>query len=181
VPAYAVNEQELIERFLSDPAEDTFACLYRALSPCVFRFFIGRSCERSVAEELMQDVMLAVYRQSRQLRDPELFRPWMFKIALNAWRKHLRQIDRRVVTTDFDTASEHVAAPAPDPLVRSYFRQWMEWLDPDERELITLRHVDGMEYHEIAAVLGLPTGTVQWRLFHTRRKLAARFGGRPPA
>jgi DNA-directed RNA polymerase specialized sigma24 family protein len=40
---------------------------------------------------------------------------------------------------------------------------------------MTLRYVDELEYHEIAEVMGLPAGTVQWKVFNAKRKLAQRF------
>ena len=40
-----------------------------------------------------------------------------------------------------------------------------------------LRYIEGLEYHEIAAVLDLPIGTVQWKIHNSKKKLAARFGG----
>ena len=52
----------------------------------------------------------------------------------------------------------------------------MAWLNPEERQIMMLRYVDDLEHHEIAAVLGLPLGTVQWKVFQTTRKLAAHFG-----
>jgi RNA polymerase sigma factor (sigma-70 family) len=52
----------------------------------------------------------------------------------------------------------------------------MEWLEPAEREMMLLRYLEGFEYHEIASMLNIPVGTVQWKIFHSKRKLAARFG-----
>jgi RNA polymerase sigma-70 factor (ECF subfamily) len=176
VHVQTLSEQQVIARFLADPSEDTFGELYRAVSPRIFRYFLVRFYDRGVAEELTQDVMLAAYRQSRQLRDPELFRPWIFKIALNALRKHLRHDGRQVVTTELDAVCSRFPAPGTDPLAGRRFSEWMAFLDPEEREMMTLRYVDGLEYHEIASVLKFPLGTVQWKLFHSRRKLAKRFG-----
>ena len=54
----------------------------------------------------------------------------------------------------------------------SEFRDWMKVLDAQEREAMTLRFVEGWEYHEIAAAKAIPIGTVQWRVFNSKRKLA---------
>ncbi len=48
----------------------------------------------------------------------------------------------------------------------------MKFLEPVERETMTLRFVEGWEYHEIAAAKGVPIGTVQWRVFNSKKKLA---------
>jgi RNA polymerase sigma factor (sigma-70 family) len=48
----------------------------------------------------------------------------------------------------------------------------MALLDSRERELMTLRYFEDWEYHEIAAAQAVPIGTVQWRIFKARKKLA---------
>ena len=52
------------------------------------------------------------------------------------------------------------------------FRDWMAFLESREREALTLRFVEEWEYHEIAAAKNIPIGTVQWRVFNAKKKLA---------
>ena len=52
------------------------------------------------------------------------------------------------------------------------FNDWMDFLEPREKEALTLRFVDECEYHEIAAAQNIPIGTAQWRVFNAKRKLA---------
>ncbi|HEY4086624.1 MAG TPA: sigma factor-like helix-turn-helix DNA-binding protein [Bryobacteraceae bacterium] len=68
------------------------------------------------------------------------------------------------------------ASPQTDPLAAMQMRQWLAVLNPDEREAVLLRYVEGLEYHEIATALDIPLGTAQWRVFQSKKKLAARFG-----
>ena len=53
------------------------------------------------------------------------------------------------------------------------FHRWMSFLESREREALTLRFVEEWEYHEIAAAKAIPIGTVQWRVFNAKKKLAA--------
>ena len=48
----------------------------------------------------------------------------------------------------------------------------MSFLDSREREALTLRFIEKWEYHEIAAAKAIPIGTVQWRVFNAKKKLA---------
>ena len=48
----------------------------------------------------------------------------------------------------------------------------MAFLDSRERDALTLRFVEEWEYHEIAAARDIPIGTVQWRVFNAKKKLA---------
>jgi DNA-directed RNA polymerase specialized sigma24 family protein len=54
------------------------------------------------------------------------------------------------------------------------FHQWMTFLEANEREALTLRFVEEWEYHEIATARAIPIGTVQWRVFNAKKKLATR-------
>ena len=49
----------------------------------------------------------------------------------------------------------------------------MDFLEGGEKEALTLRFVEEWEYHEIAAARNIPIGTVQWRVFNSKKKLAA--------
>jgi DNA-directed RNA polymerase specialized sigma24 family protein len=48
----------------------------------------------------------------------------------------------------------------------------MAFLDSREREVMKLRFIEQWEYHEIAAAQAIPIGTVQWRVFNAKKKLA---------
>ncbi len=169
-------DQDSIGLFLNQPSAETFSALFRMLAPRLIGYFRVRGCDVSLAEDLTQEVMLSVYRQSKTLREKDLFLPWLFKIARNALLQHVRQQGRQVPTTKLDARRHDPGVPADDLALRSRFLEWMEWLQPEEREILTLRYVEGLEYHEIAASLGIPLGTVQWRIFNCKKKLAGRFG-----
>ena len=55
--------------------------------------------------------------------------------------------------------------------------QGLRELSPESREILTLRHLDGLSYEELAARLGFPVGTVMSRLFYARKELRERLGG----
>ncbi len=171
-----VSEQEAIDRFLGAPGEESFRDLFRTIVPRLVRYFRTRGCDRELAEDLTQEVMVTVYHQSGRLRKKELFRPWLFKIVKNTLLQHVRRTGRKVATVALTPGVHEPGGVIVDPLAASRFNEWMAWLEPDERQIMTLRYVEELEYHEIADVLEMPTGTVQWKVFHSKRKLAARFG-----
>jgi RNA polymerase sigma factor (sigma-70 family) len=59
----------------------------------------------------------------------------------------------------------------PDKLSQLQFMEWLSLLEPNERELILLRFVEGLTYEELATALDIPLGTVESRLFAVRKKL----------
>jgi RNA polymerase sigma-70 factor, ECF subfamily len=168
-----LQEVEVAERFLEQRDEDSFDALFHVFSPQLVAFFRRRGHEKTVAEDLAQDVMLTVYRKAGQLRDHTLFRAWLFKVARNAASRYFAQRKREVPTVDVTGSSDFLPAPNCNPFgPASEFNDWMKFLDAKERETMTLRFVEEWEYHEIAAAQAIPIGTVQWRVFNSKKKLA---------
>jgi RNA polymerase sigma-70 factor, ECF subfamily len=168
------QEREAVERFLEKADEDSFDALFRLFSPQIVSFFRKRGHDQGVAEDLAQEVMLTVFRKAGQLRDQKLFRAWLFKVARNTACRHFAQRTRQVPTVDLADMAESLPAPKHNPFgPTSEFRDWMKFLDAQERETMTLRFVEEWEYHEIAAARAIPIGTVQWRVFNSKKKLAA--------
>lgn len=162
------------EKFLDAPNEDSFADLFNIFTPQLVAFFRARSCELALAEDLAQEVMLTVYLKAAQVRDRTLFRAWLFKIARNALCRHYGKQTREVDTVgladlaDRLAAASHKAAATP----AFEFMHWMAFLDSRESEVMRLRFIEQWEYHEIAAAQSIPIGTVQWRVFNAKKKLA---------
>ena len=168
------KECDVAGEFLASPDGDTFAALFRVFSPQLVTYFRRRGHDAALAEDLAQEVMFTVYRKAWQIRDRALFRAWLFKIARNVVCRHFAELDRKVPTVGLadlgdrflSDSSRCTGAPSWE------FRDWMEFLEPGERDVMTLRFVEGWEYHEIAADRSIPIGTVQWRVFNSKRKLA---------
>jgi RNA polymerase sigma-70 factor (ECF subfamily) len=169
-------DREVIDRFFDAPSEQSFEELFHAFTPQVVAFLRSRRCEFSLAEDLAQEVMLNVYRKACQLRDRRSFRGWLFKIALNVMRGYyasnkaheLETVDLATVAGRLVTQPDH--QPAGTPAFE--FLGWMAFLDSCESEVMKLRFIEQWEYHEIAAAHAMPIGTVQWRVFNAKKKLA---------
>ena len=174
-----LHECDVAERFLEQGDEGSFTDLFRIFSPQLVSFFRRRGHETGVAEDLTQEVMLTVYRKAGQLRDHKLFRAWLFKVARNAAHRHFAQRSRQVPTVDLTDMIEVLPAAKRSPLApASEFSDWMKFLDGQERETMMLRFVEEWEYHEIAAAQAIPIGTVQWRVFNSKKKLAQHLSSR---
>jgi RNA polymerase sigma-70 factor (ECF subfamily) len=131
------------------------------------------------ARDALQEASIQAWRQLPKLRDRTRFDAWLSQIVVNACRGLLRgQKRRRVREIEVDVMAEGMAeinsptAGAPDAIAeteavqRAFLR-----LGPDARALIALHYVDQRPLAEIARILGIPVGTVKWRLFRARRIL----------
>jgi RNA polymerase sigma factor (sigma-70 family) len=168
------QELEVANQFLTRRDEDSFTALFRVFSPKLVAFFRRRGHDVVLAEDLAQEVMLTVYRKAGQIRDRTLFRAWMFQIARHTGSQHYAKTTREVPTVNIADVCERLAAPSSRSAVSPAFefRNWIACLEPQEREVMRLRFVEEWEYHEIAAAQAIPIGTVQWRVFNSKRKLA---------
>jgi RNA polymerase sigma-70 factor, ECF subfamily len=169
-----LREGEVAETFLGAPNEKSFTALFKTFTPQLVAFFRARGCELALAEDLAQEVMLAVYCKAAQVRDRALFRAWLFKIARNALCRHYGKKTREVETVDLADVADRLGTAGHTPAATPAFEflHWMAFLDSREREVMTLRFIEQWEYHEIAAAQATPIGTVQWRVFNAKRKLA---------
>src|ERR1700693_4025816 len=167
-------EEAVTNKFLEAPDEDSFGDLFKIFSPQLVAFFRARGCELFLAEDLSQEVMFTVYRKAAQVRDRTLFRAWLFKVARNALSRQYGKQSREVDTIDLGEVSDRLVAASHTPAATPAFEfmHWMGFLDSREREVMKLRFIEQWEYHEIAAAQAIPIGTVQWRVFNAKKKLA---------
>jgi RNA polymerase sigma-70 factor, ECF subfamily len=130
------------------------------------------------AEDVVQDACVRAMRFFSSLRGDDA-RPWLFAIVRNTWYS---RASRRASTegAPFDIAQHDEADDALDPEERllqrhtvAVVRTALEQLPVDFREVLVLRELEGLTYKEIAAVVGVPLGTVMSRLARARDRLMA--------
>lgn len=167
------NEIRVTNEFLDEPSEHSFEALFKVFSPQLLSFFRARTRQHSLAEDLAQEVMLLVHRNAKQVRDRKLFRSWVFKIAHNVLGRYYGKAGRDVETLSLSEMDSFLASSSHQVGSSTFeFQNLLGVLDPQERDIMMLRYVEQWEYHEIAAARGTPIGTIQWRIFNCKKKLA---------
>jgi RNA polymerase sigma-70 factor (ECF subfamily) len=141
------------------------------------RFALSLTGNEADARDIVQETCLRAWRELPRLRDAARFDSWMTQILVNVARTHLRS-RRRVVVKEvpgdrsgWEHREDRVAAsvemiPEADAIRRAFAR-----LDPAQRTLLVLHHVEGRSIEDIARALGIPEGTVKWRLHSARAAL----------
>lgn len=136
--------------------------------------------ESNYAEDLTQDVLVEVFHSAASFRHESSFRTWLYSIARNVCRRHLRSGRFRSYTS-IDQVDEPVQDKRSDPydsMVRSEAEQALgkaiEELPPEQRITLLLKEWQELSYNEIADILEVPVGTVRSRLHNARASLAAR-------
>ncbi|HMV47552.1 MAG TPA: RNA polymerase sigma factor [Blastocatellia bacterium] len=162
--------KQTIEAFRHNPTEESFNALFVAVYGRVRRYFLLRGTDAMTAEDLAQRVMFIVYNKSYELADAGLFQGWLFTIARNELLQHWRRGQSRIETVELEPLAEQLTI-AGDLELRAEFAEWLSLLEPNERELVLLRFVEGLSYEELALAFKTPLGTVKSRLFAVREKL----------
>lgn len=140
--------------------------LYKSVQDPLFRYLVSLVTDPSLAEDILQEVFIRIYRKLRWLREPEAFRAWAYQIASREAFRHLKR-ERRWTDQIRDEAtlgavllSEH---EFPAELVQS-LPELIGNLSPASRAVVVLYYLHEMSLVETAAVLDIPLGTVKSRL-----------------
>jgi RNA polymerase sigma-70 factor (ECF subfamily) len=130
------------------------------------------------AEDVAQQVFLLVYRKLPWLRDPALFRTWLYRIASRQAIGHVSRRKSRGEEELFEMAA--AAVPIEQSLAFDEVRRKIAHLPAGARAVVSLHYIDGYTLEEASASLGIPLGTAKSRLWAgvTRlRKLFQATGG----
>jgi RNA polymerase sigma-70 factor, ECF subfamily len=163
--------------------ERAFARLLDGFGPRTLAYLRGLVGDD--AEDVQQEVWLAVYRGIHTLADPRAFRTWLFRTTRHRAIDFLRARRReRELVEDAALEGGDAASPAEDddplaPLDASALAPALAELPPAQREVLLLRYQHDMSYAELALVTGCPVGTVRSRLHHAKRRLQELLERRP--
>jgi RNA polymerase sigma-70 factor (ECF subfamily) len=157
----------------------------------VYGLIVRMVRDRELAEDLAQDVFFKAYRALDTYDHQRKFSSWLFKIAHNSTIDHLRRGELPTVPLEPETGDDRgLAAVLEDPsavtpehrLLGSDLGQALDEalreLRPAYREVILLRHREGLSYQEIAEVTSASLGTVKTNLHRARKDLADRLRAR---
>jgi RNA polymerase sigma-70 factor (ECF subfamily) len=134
---------------------------------------------RGDVDDLAQEVFVRAWRSLASFRGDSTFRTWLHRVAINVVRTSHARRGRvmRLFVTNAGTGEAPFDPPSRDEPVESSLarRQIIDRalasLPEELRVPVTLRDLQGLEYKEIAAVLGVPIGTVESRIFRARQRL----------
>jgi len=148
---------------------EAFAELFARYRQPVWGFFRRRVADRGRAEDLAQDVFVAVLNGAKRYEPRAPFRAYVFGIAFRVLSAE-RRPGRSTPALDESLRTASMIGPAcgDDEL---WVRQAIARLDENERDVIMLREFEQLSYGEIATLLGIPVNTVRSRLFRARRAL----------
>jgi RNA polymerase sigma-70 factor (ECF subfamily) len=138
----------------------------------------ARLQSRADAEDLVQDVFLKAYSSLNTLRSPELFRAWLYRIAVNKVKDFRR---RQKFTSLFSFGEKDMDQEHPDQSPDGYdqlagkrfwdrFNKFLKCLPGLQQEVFRLRFLDSLSIQEIAITLGRSESAVKTHLYRAIEK-----------
>jgi RNA polymerase sigma-70 factor, ECF subfamily len=167
---------DLVEAIAARADRAAFTRLFSYYGPRVKGYLLRLGLDAAQAEELTQDVMVAVWRKAGSFdRRQASVATWIFRIARNRRIDVFRQA-RRATLDAHDPAFQPPPEAAPDEAAQATeqearVREAMEQLPPEQRELIWEAFYQDRSHREIAERTGVPLGTVKSRLRLAMAKL----------
>jgi RNA polymerase sigma-70 factor (ECF subfamily) len=141
----------------------------------VFRFVLRQVRNETVAEDMISEVFLEVWRQAGKFEGRSAVSTWLLAIARY---KALSEIRRRREEWLDEEVAEAIEDQGDDPEVAvqkkdksEALRKCLSALTPEHREVIDLVYYHEKSVEEVAEIVGIPENTVKTRMFYARKKL----------
>jgi RNA polymerase sigma-70 factor (ECF subfamily) len=181
------TDEELMERYRSGDARAFDQLLRRHQRP-LYNFVYRFVNHRATAEDVVQDAFLRIVRQAQSYKRESKFTTWLYTIARNLCVDHSRRmVHRRAASLDQpkragdeDKRTLGDAIPSQGPAVdrsaigdelKVKIQAAIESLGDEQREVFLMREYAGLQFKEIADIVGIPENTAKSRMRYALEKL----------
>ena len=168
-------DDALIER-IADRDRSAMTVLYVRHNARIYQFILRLVGNSAVAEELVNEVFLEVWRKADRFERRSQVSTWLLAVA----RHKALDVLRRRSSEPLDAEAAEVAQDLADNVeeladrisTSSILRNCLAQLSPTHREIIDLIYYQGRKISDAAAVVGIAQNTVKTRMFYARKRLA---------
>jgi RNA polymerase sigma-70 factor (ECF subfamily) len=181
--------EEALAMRAADGDAGAFDALVTVFQGRVFAVAFRILNDRAEAEDLAQEVFIALYHSISTFRGESKLSTWIYRITRNRCLNRLKFLKRRHVGTQADIDDPAMSRVLADPAssaegahhpagrlagdeLSAVLEQHLRALPEEQRTLVVLRDLEDLSYEEIASITELPLGTVKSRLHRARAELA---------
>ena len=175
-------EPELIEKARKGDsgAFNTVVTAYRKRILGTISRLIGRPED---VEDVGQEVFVRLYYSLDQLRTPEVFEPWLYRLTVNACYDYLRRLKRRgesrmsdlseqqVLRADSAAGSKQQEEDSEKGRIREFVDALFQHVSEEDRLLLTLKEVEGLSLKELEKIYRVNENALKVRLFRARQRV----------
>lgn len=169
-----MNDTAIIERCLKGEKE-AFRFLVERYQTQAAGHSLAILGNREDARDATQEAFVDAFRSLKKFDPARRFYPWFYVLLRNRCYK---LIEKRRETENIEDAEIIAPQSGVSAEERIALERALLSLTGEDREIITLKYLDGFSYDEIAGLLEIPRGTVMSRLFYARKQLQAKLTGK---
>lgn len=171
-----ISEESIKKAALGDEA--SFEEIYKAYSRFVYNVALRMVRDQQAAEEVAQDVFMALFRKLKTFQFKSSLKTWIYRITINMsinYAKKNRNKSKEAYEYDDRINSYPGVNEVTQTVNKEYYEnivgKLLDMLNPEQRACIVLRNIEGLSYEEIAQSLNTNINTVRSRLKRAREKL----------
>ena len=155
-----------------------FSIIVDKYTPIFYTLAYRMLGDREEAEDAVQDVFLRVFKSLSKFHIGQKFYPWIYTIAVNSIRTHMRKRKRRRANEllQFEIGSTHGNTKDPSMLLEekegeAIAQEAIMSLKPKYREVFILRQIEGLSTSDVSDILNIPEGTVKTYLHRAKKEI----------
>jgi RNA polymerase sigma factor (sigma-70 family) len=176
------SDEQLMAAYIAGDSA-AFRAIFERYAPLLMRAMLRELYVREEANDLVQQTFLQLHRARADFDASQKLKPWIFTIAMNLKREYFRRKKRRPERSlDAESAPEPAVGARGAERVEAQrtLAQVLGTLPPDQREVIELHWFDGLEFPEVAQVVGASVSAVKVRAHRGYVRLRAALGDDAP-
>lgn len=158
---------------------EAFDALYSSILPRLTRYVGAILRDDAARDDVVQEVLLLVYRKLRWLREPSSFRAWIYRLAareaIRASVSKGRRAETHLLPEEWETLRGYERNSERRLLGEAALRE-IAHLSPGSRAVLGLHYLEDIDIRTAAEILGLPVGTAKSRLAFGIQALRTRLG-----
>ena len=170
------EDSNLVEKCLQGD-RSAFASIVDRYKKQIYSITYSMTRNHADADDLSQDAFIKAYENLGRFKPGTNFRSWLCRIAVNLCIDHLRH-KKRASEDSLDDQAELLSDHRPNPYDNLESSELMEnimaavhSLPENQRTVVILREVQGLELREVAEIMKCSESTIRWRLHYARKKL----------
>ena len=172
------DDSSLLLSRIAHGNEQAMERFYKTYQGQILAYAKSRLQHYEDAIEIVNEVMLEVWRGKNRFKNKSKVSTWLFGIAHHKVVDKIRKLERQQAKSPIENKDDNEHTPASDTLLERYqdqllIKKSMKFLSQAQQQVLYLVFYKDMGYPEIAKILGCPEGTVKTRVLYAKQKIRA--------
>ncbi|MBI4848277.1 MAG: sigma-70 family RNA polymerase sigma factor [Nitrospirae bacterium] len=168
------QEEHALIKQCAEGIADTYAILVERHKDMVYNVAYRMLGDADLAQDLAQESFISAYNNLKNFRYDSKFSTWLYSIVINKCRDNLRSRQHHVPLDESPDIASSVANPeeeASGKQIMDKIQSALNMLPEDYREVIVLKHIEGLDYREMEAVLNVSVNALKVKTHRGREML----------